>query len=94
VSAVGVVVGSPPNEDAEEIQATKRGEWSLEWIRVHAGGLLGLVDGFVDRSASPERPYRERVDATLGAVTLDWLRASAQPTSHLERVMNLPVRMR
>jgi hypothetical protein len=64
-------------DDAEEIRAIKRGEWTLEQVQSHAGDLFALADDLAVRSRLPERPDWARINQTLVAVTADWLRASA-----------------
>jgi hypothetical protein len=63
-------------DDAEELRAIKRGEWTLEQVQAHAGDLFALADDLAARSRLPDQPDRARVNQTLVAVTADWLRAA------------------
>jgi hypothetical protein len=64
-------------DDAEELRAIKRGEWTLEQVQSHAADLFALADDLAARSRLPEQPDRARIDRTLIAVTADWLRTAA-----------------
>lgn len=49
-------------EDASELLAIKRGEWTLDQVKVEADRLFPLAQEAYDQSDLPQQPDREKID--------------------------------
>lgn len=56
-------------DDAKELLAIKRGEWTLERVKTHASDLFANAKAARDESKLPEGPRREEAEALLIDIT-------------------------
>lgn len=59
--------------DAEELKAIKRGEWTLERVQMSAADMFADLDELKSKSRLPDKPDRKPVNDLLIDITRSWV---------------------